>query len=186
MHSKGTPAMEPASSAELCDSAMRTCVDLETKRTVEEFLFLQAEMLDGKRWAEFIDSFTDDGIYWMPARPEQTTWKDTPSIFAEDRYLMTIRMKRMMHPRAWSQAAEWGTSHLLSNVRVSAEDHESNVLVALSRFHVVELRGDGQRHFTGSYFHRLLRTDRSYKILLERVDLLSARATFDYVIQAWI
>ena len=36
-------------------------------------------MLDGKDWQGFIDLFTDDGVYWMPASPEQTTGDGAPS-----------------------------------------------------------------------------------------------------------
>src|SRR5262245_40325436 len=33
---------------------------------VEQFLYKQAELLDTRQWQEWIDLFTDDGIYWMP------------------------------------------------------------------------------------------------------------------------
>ena len=46
----------------------------------------------------------------MPAAPEQTTGEGVPSIFYEDRNLMTVRMKRVTHPHAWSQSPMWGTS----------------------------------------------------------------------------
>src|SRR5690606_18575578 len=70
---------------------------------VEEFLYRQAEFLDGKQWQDYIDLFTADGTYWMPADPAHTHWDGVPSIFAEDCNLMTVRMKRILHPDAWSQ-----------------------------------------------------------------------------------
>ncbi|MDB5410600.1 MAG: bnzB 1, partial [Rhodospirillales bacterium] len=76
----------------------------ETLRDVEQFLYRQSEILDEKRWLDFVDLFTEDGVYWMPAEPEQTTGDGVPSIFHEDRNLMTVRAKRITHPRAWSQA----------------------------------------------------------------------------------
>ena len=39
-------------------------------RDVEPLLYRQAECLDGKRWQDFIDLFTEDGTYWMPAAPD--------------------------------------------------------------------------------------------------------------------
>ena len=53
----------------------------DSLREVEQLLFRQAECLDGKRWQDFIELFTDDGTYWMPAAPEQTTGDGVPSIF---------------------------------------------------------------------------------------------------------
>jgi hypothetical protein len=70
----------------------------DTLREVEQFLYRQAELLDEKRWDDFIELFADDGLYWMPAAPEQTTGEGVPSIFYEDRNLMTVRMKRTWRP----------------------------------------------------------------------------------------
>ena len=50
-------------------------------REVEQFLYRQAELLDGKDWQDYIDLVTDDGLYWMPVKPDQTEWESTPSIF---------------------------------------------------------------------------------------------------------
>src|SRR5215475_9988649 len=82
------------------------------QREVEQLLYAQAEALDDKRWQAFIDLFTADGMYWMPPAPHYTTWDGVPSIFAEDRDLMTVRMKRVTHPHAWSSsvATSCGTS----------------------------------------------------------------------------
>ena len=64
------------------------------------------------------DLFTDDGIYWMPPAPEYKTWDGQPAIFAEDKNLMQVRMGRVLHPDAWSQRPQWGTNHVVSNVRI--------------------------------------------------------------------
>src|SRR5262249_8441743 len=137
---------------------------------VEQFLFHQSELLDGKHWAAYIDLFTVDGLYWMPVLPEQTEWTDSPSIFAEDRRMMEIRMGRVSHPNAWSQAAQWGTSHVVGNVVIeSADGDEINVR---SRFHMIELRRDNIRQFAGTYRHKLRRSGEDFRIALQRVDLL--------------
>jgi 3-phenylpropionate/cinnamic acid dioxygenase small subunit len=157
---------------------------MSTRDEVEAFLFRQAELLDGKRWQDFIDLFTPDGVYWMPASPEQTTWDGVPSIFAEDRNLMTVRMKRLNHPHAWSQAPLWGTSHLVGNVMLEKE--EGGEIVVRSRFHMMEFRRDQSRHFAGTYRHRLRRKDGGFEIKLQRVDMVNAQGTYDYVLQAWV
>src|ERR1700691_4617382 len=69
----------------------------DTLREVEQLLYHQAELLDRREWGEFIPLFAKDGLYWMPASPEQTTGDGVPSIFYEDRDLMTVRMKRVTH-----------------------------------------------------------------------------------------
>jgi 3-phenylpropionate/cinnamic acid dioxygenase small subunit len=159
-------------------------IDADLQGQVEQFLFYQSELLDTKNWQAYIDLFADDGVYWMPARPEQTEWLDSPSIFAEDKELMTVRMGRIIHPNAWSQAPLWETSHLVGNVVIEAAA-ETRVHVR-SRFQVLELRRDTLRSFAGAYRHTLCRHAGEFRIELQRVDLMNAQAPFDYTIQAWV
>ncbi len=171
------PVRKPASAAR---STQR-----DTQHAVEQFLFRQAELLDNHRWQEYIDLFTADGVYWMPADRADTTWDGVPSIFAEDRNLMTVRMRRVLHPDAWSQRPLWGTNHLVGNVIIENESAQGDIVVR-SRFYMLELRRDTVRHFGGSYVHHLKKTKDGYRIKLQRVDMTNAQAPFEYVLQVWV
>ena len=155
------------------------------QREVEQFLYRQAELLDGKHWQAFIDLFAADGVYWMPVTREQTEWEGSPSIFAEDKLMMEIRKGRVSHPNAWSQAPMWETNHLVSHVAI--ESATATTLEVRSRFHMMELRRDTVRHFGGSYRHTLVRdAGGQLRIRLQRVDLFNGQAPFDYVLQIWV
>lgn len=156
----------------------------DTLREVEQFLYRQSELLDGKAWQDYIDLFADDGLYWMPVSRDQTDWESWPSIFIEDKAMMQIRMGRVMHPNAWSQAPLWATSHVVGNVTI--ESIADDGIVARSRFHMMELRRDEIRHFGGTYRHTLVRTKAGLRIRMQRVDLFNAQAPFDYVLQVWV
>src|SRR4051812_36358261 len=157
-------------------------VGAELQREVEQFLYRQAELLDGKHWQAWIDCFAEDGVYWMPITPAQTEWEGSPSIFAEDKLMMEIRKGRVTHPNAWSQAPQWATNHVVSHVAVESSD--ASGLVVRSRFHMMELRRDDIRHFGGSYRHTLVRdAGGALRIRLQRVDLFNSQAPFDYVLQ---
>jgi len=160
-------------------------VGRDTQHAVEQFLYRQAELLDDKRWQDYIDLFTADGVYWMPADPQDTTWEGVPAIFAEDRNLMTVRMRRVLHPDAWSQRPLWGTNHVVGNVMIESESAQGDVVVR-SRFHMLELRRDQVRHFAGSYLHHLTQSKDGYRIKLQRVDMTNAQAPFEYVLQVWV
>ena len=162
----------------------------DLQREVEQFLYLQAELLDAKHWQAWIDLFDAQGVYWMPVMPEQTEWEGSPSIFAEDKLMMEIRKGRVSHPNAWSQAPMWETNHLVSHVALEAVsrigDEVSEIRVR-SRFHMMELRRDNVRHFGGRYQHTLVRgADGRLRIRLQRVDLFNGQAPFDYVLQVWV
>jgi len=158
---------------------------MDIQHEVEQFLYRQSELLDTKQWQAWIDLFTDDGVYWMPADPAQKHWDGVPSIFAEDKNLMHVRMGRVLHPDAWSQRPLWGTNHVVSNVVIERKEANGDLLVR-SRFHMLELRRDDVRHFAGSYRHELKKTSDGYRIKLQRVDMINAQAAYDYVLQVWV
>ena len=185
------PDHSPRARAGTVDSAAETLpkpgavVAGDVQREVEQFLYRQAELLDGKHWQAWIDLFDDRGVYWMPVTREQTEWEGSPSIFAEDRPMMEIRKGRVSHPNAWSQAPMWETNHLVSHVALESIDGAT--IQVRSRFHLMELRRDTVRHFGGSYRHTLVRDAAgALRIRLQRVDLFNAQAPFDYVLQIWV
>ena len=156
----------------------------DLQREVEQFLYHQSELLDSKNWQGYLDLFADDGLYWMPCSADQTEWENWPSIFIEDKALMEVRMERVTHPNAWSQAPLWATSHVVGNIVLEAVQGEE--ISVRSRFHMMELRRDDVRHFGGTYRHLLVRTAAGLRIRRQRVDLFNAQAPFDYVLQVWV
>lgn len=165
-------------------SAPAKAAAADTQRAVEQFLFRQSEILDTKQWQSFIDLFTPDGVYWVPITAEQTEWEGSPSIFAEDKLMMEVRMRRVLHPQAWSQAPMWATNHLVSNVVIEKET--ANEVQVRSRFHLMELRRDSVRHFGGTYKHTLVKGAGGYRIKLQRVDMFNSQAPYEYVLQIWV
>ncbi|HEY1289193.1 MAG TPA: aromatic-ring-hydroxylating dioxygenase subunit beta [Burkholderiales bacterium] len=157
---------------------------MDLQHELEQFLYRQSELLDTKQWQAWIDLFADDGVYWMPADPAHKHWDGVPSIFAEDRNLMNVRMKRVLHPDAWSQRPLWGTNHVVSNVVLEKNSDEE--IIVRSRFHMMELRRDDVRHFAGAYRHHLKKTADGYRIKLQRVDMTNAQAAYEYVLQVWV
>ncbi len=156
----------------------------DAQHAVEQFLYRQAELLDTRQWQAWIELFADDGVYWMPPEPSHQTWDGMPAIFAEDKNLMSVRMKRVLHPDAWSQRPLWGTNHIVSNVQILKDSKDE--LQVRSRFHMMELRRDDVRHFAGSYLHHLVKAKDGYRIKLQRVDMTNAQAAYDYVLQVWV
>ena len=127
------------------------------------FLHRQAEILDEKRWEEWLALFTPDGHYWMPAREDQTDGEGVPNIFWENLDLMEMRIRRNNHPQAHSQAPNNRLCHVVSNVIIEDEAANGDI-IARSRFHCAEYLRYDVRNFTGKYRHLLKRTDDGYRI----------------------
>ena len=178
-------AAAAAGGAGLRTGLQASAASADLQREVEQFLYLQAELLDAKQWQSWMDLFDAQGVYWMPVERTQTEWEGSPSIFAEDKLMMEIRKGRISHPNAWSQAPMWETNHLVSHVAIESIVDDS--VQVRSRFHMMELRRDSVRHFGGSYRHTLVRdTSGALRIRLQRVDLFNGQAPFDYVLQIWV
>jgi len=160
-------------------------VTTETQLAVERFLFRQAEIIDEKRWDDWLALFAEDGHYWMPADEDQTDGEGVPNIFWEDLNLMKMRILRNNHPQAHSQAPENRLSHVVSNVLVENEDANGDIIVR-SRFHCAEYFRYEVRSFTGKYRHVLKNTPNGYRIALQRVDLVNREGPWDYVMQWWL
>lgn len=182
---KKAPAKKTAPKKAVAKSAAREGGGY-TQRAVEQFLYRQSEILDDRRWDDWLSLFTDDGRYWMPASEEQTDGDGVPNIFWEDLDLMKVRIGRINDPQAWSQYPPNRTSHVVSNVIIESEDAKTGDVVARAKFHVVEYRMDTVRYFAGKYRHHLKKTKDGYKIKLQRADLVNAEGPFDYVIQYWV
>jgi 3-phenylpropionate/cinnamic acid dioxygenase small subunit len=156
------------------------------KDEVEQFLFRQSECLDTRDWDGWLELFAPTGLYWIPAHPDDPSPDGRPSICCEDHYLMRTRVKRLRNPKAWSQLPPHRTSHVVSNISILDDGEENGFIIVQSRFHMVEVRRDKQRYMAGRYQHRLLRSDETLKIDLQRVDLLNYDAPLDYVLQSWV
>src|SRR3982751_5451022 len=69
----GSPDAQPDESLGAVHARMKL------QHEVEQFLYRQSELLDTKQWQAWIDLFTDDGVYWMPADPAHKHWDGVPS-----------------------------------------------------------------------------------------------------------
>ncbi len=96
------------------------------KFEVEEFLFVEAELLDSRRYQEWLEILTDDIHYWMPIR-RTTQAKDVHleftklggmALFNDDKRVLTMRVERLLGGRAWAEDPPSRTRRLITNVRI--------------------------------------------------------------------
>lgn len=144
---------------------------MSERAAIADFLLHEAALLDDGRYEAWLDLFTPDGTYWVPAAPDQPDPLDHVSLFYEDRTLMRMRILRLRHPQAHALAIPIRTSRIVGGVLPPVRDGDA--LVVRSRFQLVEVQGERQRLFAGATTHRLVRAGEGYKIRQKRVDLLT-------------
>ena len=145
-------------------------------RQLEQFLFLEARLIDEQRWQEWNDLFVENGEYWVPAIPNQEDPKNHVSLIYETDLLRAVRIKRFKHPNAFSLKPAPRSSHIVSNVMLDECDLEKGECVVSSRFIMLQYRREEQDVFGGAYTHHLKIEEQGIKIIKKRVDLINCDA----------
>ncbi|MGB5902640.1 MAG: aromatic-ring-hydroxylating dioxygenase subunit beta [Xanthobacteraceae bacterium] len=108
-----------------------------SRAAVEEFLFAEADLLDEWRLPEWLELFTDDATYSVPATDVPANASPDNSLFyvADDRFRLSERVKRLMKRTAHAEFPHSRTRHVVSNVRIrSRADAELEVSSAFITF----------------------------------------------------
>jgi len=146
---------------------------LDVRLTVEvaDFLYREAELLDERRFDEWLGLFSYDLVYWLPAN-ELEDPRRSVSIVYDDRLRLTERVRRLQRGTAPSLQPPSRTCHIVGNVRVA--DDGSGGLLVTSRCLVAELRVGREQLYAASVEHYLVDGDDGLRIA-EKVVRLSRR-----------
>ena len=153
---------------------------LMDREAAEALLVNEARLLDERRFREWMALFTEDGVYWVPAAPDQQSPHDQASLFFDDRELMKTRIDRLEHPLIHVQTPPSRTVHLVTNVTIEAAEAAGEIALA-SNVLMVEYRLDRQRVFAGRQRHRLRYADSAWRIAMKRVDLINCDSAFEAI-----
>lgn len=156
-----------------------------SQNEAEDFLFHQSECIDTRDFASWIDLFTHDGSYWIPARLEDTDPKRQLSFMYDDVPSMVARCERLLDAGTGGQQPITRSSHIVSNVRIARSSTPGEVVVK-SRFHVTQFRRDVLKSYAGSYTHHLVGTGEGIKIRSHRVDLIDCDGIHDAILQVYL
>ena len=97
------------------------------KEEVEDLLYREAELLDERRYEEWLDLFTDDVHYWMPmrrnvpadeSRHEFTRDGLDVNWFDEGKDTLTRRVKQILTGIHWAEQPPSRICHMVSNVQI--------------------------------------------------------------------
>ena len=115
-------------STETTAVATRSMEGLLLVRTVEEFLFAEAELLDNRQFDEWLALLTDDIRYWMPMRRnvrygqeavEDTREQADMNWFDESKDVLVKRVEQLKTGVHWAEEPLSRVCHLVSNVQLT-------------------------------------------------------------------
>jgi 3-phenylpropionate/cinnamic acid dioxygenase small subunit len=148
-------------------------MDNNLRQQIEDFLYLEAELLDDRKLREWFELLTDDVRYWMPIRHntydrpvEVTDELSKPGeafYFDDDKRSLRIRVERTYAKNAWAEMPPSRTRHLISNIRIKNDD--GNEIAVHSNFLCYRTRMEtDQDMFVGERQDILRRIGDSFKI----------------------
>ena len=140
------------------------------QREAERFLYLEAALIDQRRFVEWLDLFTEDAVYWLPTDDENRDAGPQTSIIYEDRDGIAKRINRLEHPSTLTEVPPRRTRHFISNV-VTSSLGEAEILVTSNQV-VYSFRLGKEVQYPGSWEHTLRRVGGQLKICQKKVYLL--------------
>ncbi len=119
----------------MSDQSKPTIDQILLQWEVEQFLYHEADLLDSRRFDEWLELFTDDLHYWMPLRFNRAGHEEAAeesgrgelSLFDDNKAFLAARIRRLRTGRAWAEDPPSRTRHLVSNVTIDAAGFELNV-----------------------------------------------------------
>jgi 3-phenylpropionate/cinnamic acid dioxygenase small subunit len=189
---KEKAALVPAANS----SIERSAAYYRLKADIEDFYYHEADLLDDRRFRDWLDILADDISYFMPIRRnvkfgqhatrENTRIGEGISWFDEDKWTLTKRVEQILTGVHYAEEPLSRISHMVSNVQIKAvrPDIEQPAEVDVtSRFLVYQNRVEYETYtFVGRRNDTLRATDGGWKvakreILLEQNILLAKNLT---------
>jgi 3-phenylpropionate/cinnamic acid dioxygenase small subunit len=120
-------------------------IDLATRLEVEDLYVHEAELLDERRWEEWIDLFGPELEYTAPIRV--TRKSPAPDVidelghFDDTKASLTLRTRRLRTDVAWAEDPPSHTRRLITNIRVRPGEQDGTLAVR-TNFLLYRSRGD--------------------------------------------
>ncbi|MFF2112059.1 aromatic-ring-hydroxylating dioxygenase subunit beta [Rhodococcus koreensis] len=158
---------------------------ITTRNAVEEFLFHEAGLIDEWRLEEWLDLFTLDCTYEVPAtdRPDADpglTW----SLIHDGRTMLEQRVIRLKKPEAHAEFPHSQTSRIVGNVRILTQNNESISVTA--NFIINRAKAGKFDTYVGRYDYDLTPHGSSFLIRRKRAvlahDMLDPQGKISFII----
>jgi len=148
--------------------------DAATVERLARFVYDEARLIDERRFDEWYDLFTDDGIYWMPLTRGQPDGLNHTSLLHEDKLLLKVRIERLKSPRSFSQHPPSYCQHVLQPPALERTD--AAVWIVRTPFIYAESQLDTQLVLAGVSWHHVVELDGRLRLRLKKVELVNCDA----------
>lgn len=141
---------------------------------ISAFLYREARLLDDRVWDEWLECYSADCTYWMPAWTDDDELVTDPQsqislIYYANRQGLEDRVYRLETERSSASTPEPRTAHMLANIELLADrDDELDVRY---NWHTLSHRFKMTSQFFGTTFCTLRRVGPALKIAAKKIVL---------------
>jgi 3-phenylpropionate/cinnamic acid dioxygenase small subunit len=158
---------------------MTAVVDSALKQEVAELVYREATLLDRRLWDEWIDLYTPDAVYWVPAwRSEEETVDDPETqlnmIYLRNRGGLEDRVFRIESRDSYASVPLDRTVHVVGNVLVQKAEGEAIAVWANCIVHVYNVK-QGPTTRASLYDFTLRRANGTLKIARKKITFIDDR-----------
>lgn len=143
-----------------------------------ELLYREAAYLDQRRWTEWLDLYTSDAEFWLPAWDEDGNPTSDPQsqlslIYYDRRSGLEDRVWRIQSGLSVASTPPVRTCHIISNIRIV--DTNNAALLVASHWQVHIYRPEKRHSFSyfGFYEHTLRPVSERLSIARKKILLLN-------------
>lgn len=142
--------------------------------TVSAFLYREARHLDERQWESWLELYTADVDYWMPAWDDDDQLTEDPNsqislMYYPNRDGLEDRVFRIKTERSSASMPEPRTNHMITNVEI-LEERDDAVDVRYN-FHTLSHRYKITDHFFGTVLATLRKVDGGLLIARKKIVL---------------
>jgi benzoate/toluate 1,2-dioxygenase subunit beta len=149
-----------------------------TRAEAEDLLYREALLIDTQRFAEWLELFTPDVEFWMPAWRDETTTTEDPErelslIYYKGRRNLEDRVMRLTSGLSTASSPLPRVVHQVTNVMVLDAGEASASVSAAFTCHRFDVRMTRTDCFFGRYEYRLALNDGVWRIAGKKITLLN-------------
>jgi 3-phenylpropionate/cinnamic acid dioxygenase small subunit len=109
------------------DPARERLAYLDLMREIEDFFYMEADLLDERDYDRWLDLLAEDVVYWMPMRKnvsyanraKDITAEDDVAWFHDDKETLRKRVKQIQTGIHWADEPISRVAHVITNVRLA-------------------------------------------------------------------
>ena len=144
----------------------------QVQEECEQLLIREARLIDEGGFTEWLDLFTRECLYWIPATPGGGDPRREVSLEFHDRRRLEDRIARPRTGYAYSQIPPTRTRHLLTNIEVWTAGPQE--VRARANFVIYTYRLGIHRAVPGWYGYVLRQENGSWKIAVKQINLIDS------------